>query len=104
METFVAKHMQLHKDILDVEYTVDDLETNHALPETLQACYEAATFATNVLRSRKPSIARVANQSAHVAGTKSSPSRSRTSFKTSTSSGSKPKGNSKPRAQRGSPC
>ena len=87
MEMFIAKHMQVYKDLLDVNYTLDDLETrvnfrkalstafleifdaktDHILPATLEECYEHATFAASVIRARRPALDRIPNHSAQIA-------------------------------------
>ena len=68
MELFIAKHMQVYKDLLDVGYTLDEGEvrvnfrkaissqfleifdsiTDHVLPLTPEGCYEKARFAAEV--------------------------------------------------------
>ena len=84
MELFIAKHMQVYKDLLDVGYTLDEGEvrvnfrkaissqfleifdsiTDHVLPLTLEGCYEKARFAAEVIKARKPTLSRVPNHSA----------------------------------------
>ena len=90
MELFIAKRMQVYKDLLDVGYTLDEGEvrvnfrkvissqfleifdsiTDHVLPLTLEGCYEKARFAAEVIKARKPTLSRVPNHSAQVAETK----------------------------------
>ena len=83
MEMFIAKYMQVYKDLLDVDYTLDDLETrvnfrkalstafleifdaktDHILPSTLEECYEHAIFAASVIKARRPALDRIPNHS-----------------------------------------
>ena len=71
MEPFIAKHMQVYKDLLDVGYTLDEGEvrvnfrkaissqfldifdsiTDLVLPFTLEGCYEKARFAAEVIKA-----------------------------------------------------
>ena len=89
IELFIAKHkvMQVYKYLLDVDYTLDDLETrvnfrkalstafleifeaktDHDLPLTLEDCYENVRFAASVIKARRPALDRIPNHSAQIA-------------------------------------
>ena len=109
IELFIAKHkvMQVYKYLLDVDYTLDDLETrvnfrkalstafleifeaktDHDLPLTLEDCYENVRFAASVIKARRPALDRIPNHSAQIALNK--PLNSKPSGKTFKPSGKK---------------